>query len=293
MTTYSSDPSELKRQIEQEAYAAWEEHSGQRLGRNPDGSFRSQGHNNALDAFRHAYTSGRASQIAPAFGDTASQYFGDRNEIGPAHLNDPYEHRMDLWNNEVGRRIAEDTSDPAELARRAYAAIRDGTAVTGLGDARLRQLFPDDPRLALPEGSRERDLLTGDDVRRINRDVERALDRRQAAAFPEGHPDRAMFDRIRAGAPAGASDEKIAEVMLAARRDGIDNAAAIRDVHVHEGRLIVEGRTPGFQGVAALAAAPPAMAQTVEALDRHRYEEASTDRQRQQALEPQSYSYGR
>ena len=41
----------------QEAYAAYEAATGKVLARKPDGTFKPQGRNNAIDAFRHAYTS--------------------------------------------------------------------------------------------------------------------------------------------------------------------------------------------------------------------------------------------
>lgn len=52
-----TDPRGLKREIEQEAYGAYERLSGVTLARRPDGSFEGQGHNDPIDAFRHAYVS--------------------------------------------------------------------------------------------------------------------------------------------------------------------------------------------------------------------------------------------
>ncbi|TXI46032.1 MAG: hypothetical protein E6Q50_15770 [Lysobacter sp.] len=173
-----TNPSGMKREIEQEAYRYYEEFTGRRLARDDQGNIRPQGHNDELDAFRHAYTSGRVTQHALGQ-QWVARHFGDDNEIGPAHRNDPYEHRMDLWNNEVGRRLGDDTSGPRELAQRTFEAMRDGTLVTGLSDPRLRQLYPDDPRLQRPAGDPEREILSSGDVDRINRDVNRALDQRQ------------------------------------------------------------------------------------------------------------------
>lgn len=128
-----------------------EQLSGITLAKRPDGTFQSQGHNDQLDAFRHAYTSGRVTQLALGQ-QWIARKFGDDAEIGPAHPNDPYEHRMDLWNNEAGRRLGDQTSGRDALARQAYDALRHGDLATGLNDPRLRQLFPDDPRLARPPG---------------------------------------------------------------------------------------------------------------------------------------------
>ncbi len=250
-----------KREIEQDAYRYYEQLSGTTLARAPDGSFRGQGHNDALDAFRHAYTSGRVTQIALGV-QAVSRHFGDGNEVGPAHPNEPYEHRMDLWNNEVGRRLGDDTGSKDELARRAYAAIGDGTLVTGLDDPRLRQLFPDDPRLRRPEGHPERELLTQPDVDRINRDVGRALDSRQAA-FQPGHPDYAMYRDLRARVPGEIPDDRVAQALLQAKQDGITGSAQIADVRVQDNRIFVLGTTPGFRSTVDMATAAPPMSETV------------------------------
>lgn len=53
--------SEIQYDIEQDAYAYYEEYTGTTLARNPDGSYASQGHDDALDAFLHAYISGRVT----------------------------------------------------------------------------------------------------------------------------------------------------------------------------------------------------------------------------------------
>jgi len=292
VTAYSTNPGELRGQIEQEGYAAWERLSGQQLSRRDDGSIAPQGHNDALDAFRHAYTSGRVVQLVPLLGGAVSQHFGDRNEIGPAHPNNPFERRMDLWNNEAGRRMGGAADSPEELARRAFEGTRNGGLVTGLGDARLRQLFPDDPRLGLPEGSRERELSSGEDVRRINRDVDRALDLRQSSTFPESHPDRAMFDRLRADLPAGVTDSKVAEAVVAARAQGIPDSRSIGQASVHSERLFVEGTTPGFRSVTDLSTPAPPMAASLERLDAaDRRESYARTAQIAQSPEP-AQSYG-
>ncbi|HZF98958.1 MAG TPA: hypothetical protein VEY92_12090, partial [Pseudoxanthomonas sp.] len=209
------DPRNLKGAIEQEAYRHYEQLSGTRLRREPDGSFAPQGHNNALDAFRHAYTSGRVTQIGLGL-QRLAQKFGDDAEIGPAHPNDPYEHRMDLWNNEVGRRIGDRTSNGTELAREIFNEIQRGGLVTGLTDHGLRQLFPEDPRLRLPDGHPQRDIVNQQDVNRINRDVDRVQDQSRDV-FPRQHPDRAYFDALRKQLPPTISDTKVAEALVAAK----------------------------------------------------------------------------
>ena len=48
---------EMAKKYEQEAYKAYESVSGKKLRKNADGSYPPQGHNDAVDAFRHAYVS--------------------------------------------------------------------------------------------------------------------------------------------------------------------------------------------------------------------------------------------
>ncbi|MBO7942912.1 hypothetical protein JTP77_044440, partial [Streptomyces sp. S9] len=159
--------------------------------RRADGSFAGQGHNDALDAFRHAYTSGRVTQLSMDQQWVARSY-GDDNEIGPKHPNDPREHRMDLWNNEVGRRLGDEASGKDDLAKRCYEAATNGTLITSLNDTRIGQLYPSDPRLQRPQGDPERELMTKEDVAKVNRDVSHALDHPRVP-FPKDHPDRDLY----------------------------------------------------------------------------------------------------
>jgi Ca2+-binding RTX toxin-like protein len=165
---------DIKRIIEQEAYRFYEQHTETALIRDSNGNIASQGHNDALDAFRHAYTSGRVTQIA-ADNQWVAEYFGNKNEIGDDHPNDPYEHRMDLWNNEVGRRIGDDVFTKEELAERLAQELNNGNLITNLNDQRLKDLYPDDPRLKLPLDDHNRKILTKDDTDKINDDIRKYL----------------------------------------------------------------------------------------------------------------------
>ena len=276
-----TDPKGAKRDIEQEAYRYYEQLSGVTLARRADGSFQAQGHNDALDAFRHAYTSGRVTQIALGQ-QWLARRFGDEAEIGPAHPNDPYEHRMDLWNNEAGRRIGDATSGSDALAREAYAALQRGELVTGLHDPRLRQVFPDDPRLRLPQGHPQRELVTSDDVDRINQDVSRLQDQSRER-FPDRHPDRAYFDALRRQLPTEVSDTKVAEVMLAAKGAGIERVDQLGAVALRGDRIFVVGTTPGFRAQVDASAPAPDMRDTVYQTDQHNlvraYEEQAQPQQ--------------
>ncbi len=274
-----TDPKGAKREIEQEAYRFYEQLSGTTLARRADGSFQPQGHNDELDAFRHAYTSGRVTQIALGQ-QWVARRFGDDAEIGPAHPNDPYEHRMDLWNNEAGRRIGDATSGRDELAREVFGALRRGELVAGLQDPRLRQVFADDPRLRLPEGHPQRELVTEEDVDRINRDVSRLQDQSRER-FPEHHPDRAYFDALRRQLPDEVSDTKVAEVLFAAKQAGIERVEQLGGVAMRGDRIFVSGTTPGFRAEVSATAPAPDMQDSVYRTDQHNRVQAYDEQQQQ------------
>lgn len=282
------DPRGMKREIEQEAYRHYEQLSGNTLARRADGSFQAQGHNDAIDAFRHAYVSGRVTQIALGQ-QWVARRFGDDAEIGPAHPNDPYEHRMDLWNNEAGRRIGATTSGRNELARETYAALQRGDLVLSLQDARLRQLFPDDPRLQLLQGDPQRELVTARDVDRINRDASRLQDQSRDR-FPDAHPDRGFFNALRQQLPASVSDTKVAEVLLAAKQAGIEREQDFDRALVHGEHIHVAGRTPGFHARVDLNTPAPDMRETVYRTDQQNMTRDYDEQQRQQ---PQQQAVGR
>lgn len=262
-----TDPRGAKRAIEQEAYRHYEQLSGNTLARRADGSFQSQGHNDEIDAFRHAYVSGRVTQVALGQ-QWIARKFGNDAEVGPAHPNDPYEHRMDLWNNEAGRRLGDEASDPDALARRVYSALRNGELVGGLGDPRLRQLFPDDPRLARPQGDPQRDLVSAADVDHINRDAARWMDQARDR-FPDAHQDRAYFDALRGQLPASVSDSKVAEVMLASKQAGIERVDQVGAVTLRDDQIFVAGHTPGFRAQVDATAPAPDMRDSVYQANQH------------------------
>lgn len=267
-----------KREIEQEAYGYYEQFSGTVLARRADGSFRAQGHNDALDAFRHAYTSGRVTQIALGQ-QWIARRFGDDAEIGPAHPNDPYEHRMDLWNNEIGRRLGDATGNADALASNAFRALRNGELITRLDDVRLRRIFAGDPRLALPANHPQRELVTADDVGIMNRDIARLQDQ-APERFPAHHEDAGYFNAIRNQLPASISDTKVAEVLLAAKMSGIQRADQVGDVLLRDDRIFVIGTTPGFRTVVDATSPAPEMRDTVYQTSQHnaidRYEQDNT-----------------
>lgn len=282
-----TDPKGAKREIEQEAYRHYEQLSGVHLARRADGSIQPQGHNDALDAFRHAYTSGRVTQIALGQ-QWIARRFGNDAEIGPAHPNDPAEHRMDLWNNEAGRRIGDRTSGADQLARETYAALKNGELVTGLNDARLKQLYPEDPRLKLPAGHPQRELVDHDAVDRINRDVTKLQDQAQER-FPQHHPDKAYFDALRDRLPESVSDAKVAQALVAAKSAGIERVDQLGAVTLQDQQIFIAGRTPGFRTqLDAHAAAPPIRESAYQAEQQHAVQ---TYEQAQQPSQGQARAY--
>lgn len=258
---------DIKKAIEQDAYRYYEQHSGQALARREDGSFRSQGHNDALDAFRHAYTSGRVTQLAMGQ-QWVARRFGDDAEIGPAHPNDPAEHRMDLWNNEAGRRLGDETSGKDELARKVFQAMEQGQLVTSIGDARLRSVYPDDARLALPAGHPQRELVDARDVDRMNADIVR-LQRQAGQRFPDDHADNRYFDALRQQLPATVSDAKVAEALVAGKQAGIQSHEQLDRALLLGERIVVSGVTPGVRAVVEVNAAAPDIQQSVYQADQH------------------------
>jgi hypothetical protein len=79
---------------------------------NPDGE---------LDAFRHAYVSGRFIQAG--LGDAITNGLGQLNEI--AGRNTEEAKNMDLYNNQKGREWGASYSTPADLAQRIYQGLQN------------------------------------------------------------------------------------------------------------------------------------------------------------------------
>lgn len=89
----------------------------------PDMQGREDGHN---DAFRHAYLNARLTQ---AFGVEFAEAFATGHEAKPGNPTD--REAMDLYNNELGRRIATENPEATaeELARLVYEAVENGEAL--------------------------------------------------------------------------------------------------------------------------------------------------------------------
>lgn len=86
------------------------------------------GHNDAIDAFRHAYVSGRFAQ---EYGLKQSFLFGTYHEL--THWNDNPERHMDFWNNSKGIEYSKDAKTPKDLGDRINKGIKDGELTTEPG----------------------------------------------------------------------------------------------------------------------------------------------------------------
>jgi RHS repeat-associated protein len=84
-------------------------------------------HNNAVDAFRHAYFTYRLTQVEDA---ATAKRWGDAHEVSVP--SEAAERVMDLWNNAVGRELATRHGD-ADAYDTIYGAYRAGLLMTQQG----------------------------------------------------------------------------------------------------------------------------------------------------------------
>jgi hypothetical protein len=95
---------------------------------NENESIASRGHNDAYDAMRHAYVTGRFSE---EYGSVAGQAYGLAHEI--SHPNDKLERDMDLHNNRMGAQYSGETTTPRELYDRVIEGYVAGELVEAPG----------------------------------------------------------------------------------------------------------------------------------------------------------------
>lgn len=127
----------LKNQWTAEAYENYEKHTGKKITERP--------HNNEVDAYRHAYVSGKLTQAA-LDNQWIAELVLDGHEVKSP--NSPLEHRMDGWNNEVGRVFGDEYSADQLGKKLADELKDDGLLAKNLSDVRLKELHPDDPKIA-------------------------------------------------------------------------------------------------------------------------------------------------
>lgn len=129
---------------------------------------------NDVDAFRHAYVSGRYTQ---EYGETAAKVAGDLQELFPGGSSNPQNSdlakNMDYWNNEVGRKYGKKTKSRQELIELLHRALENGELIISLDDPRKFgektsfKVDPNKPIVVLKENETGRnelfcDLSNGD-----------------------------------------------------------------------------------------------------------------------------------
>jgi hypothetical protein len=142
------DPRKLKDLAEIEAYEYFSQNI-RPLPRDDRGSIQmtpSDFVDNDVDAFRHAYVSGIFTH---EFGERVATVLGWLNEGFP--LPSPKSNtNMDLWNNEVGRRLARKNKTKDALLKAVEEALRNGLLITQPSDNRSYQGYVP----TKPEGKR-------------------------------------------------------------------------------------------------------------------------------------------
>lgn len=77
------------------------------------------------------------------------------------------------------------------------------------------------------------------------------------------HPVHPLYSELRNKLPADVSNEKVAELTLAAREGGV-RPGRVESVHVHDGKAWVLGTIPGFDGMVNLRAPAPSLVETMQ-----------------------------
>lgn len=129
----------LKHDAEKEAYKFFDENI-RRLKKNQTGEVDNKALglvDNDVDAFRHAYVSGR---YVKDYSDVVAKVLGDAQEVFPGGSSNPQHSdvakNMDKWNNEVGRKYGKNTKSRQELAELLQQALENGELIISLDDPR-------------------------------------------------------------------------------------------------------------------------------------------------------------
>ncbi|TKR29821.1 hypothetical protein FCE95_14610 [Luteimonas gilva] len=104
-------------------------------------------------------------------------------------------------------------------------------------------------------------------------DHQRHPDRSRTDPRHPEHRDHAFFELLKRNLPPGTSDEMVAHVLLEAKIGKVQGTNDVERVMVHEDRVFVMGKTPGFRAAVDLAETPPSIQETAqrsEALDAER-----------------------
>lgn len=81
------------------------------------------------------------------------------------------------------------------------------------------------------------------------------------------HRDHAFFELLQRNLPPGTSDEMVAHVLLEAKIGKVRGVGDVEQIMVHNDRVFVMSKTPGFRAAVDLAQAPPPMQDTVQRSD--------------------------
>ncbi|HJR74855.1 MAG TPA: peptidoglycan-binding domain-containing protein [Luteimonas sp.] len=81
------------------------------------------------------------------------------------------------------------------------------------------------------------------------------------------HPDHALHEAIRRHLPVGTSDEMAAHITLQTKIGRVRDAEHLDVVMVHENRIFVMSKTPGFRAHVDLAETPPSINETMQRSD--------------------------
>lgn len=166
ISDYENEFSSLKDQWTQEAYDNYTLYTGNVV-TDDSGNLIASAWNNDVDAYRHAYVAAKLTQLA-FDNQWAAEMVLDGHEVSSP--NEPLEHRMDAWNNEVGRIFGDEYSSEELGAKLAAELVDGGLLVTEPSDPRLLDLYSDDPKLDSNEEG-----VTADEMDKITEDAQKII----------------------------------------------------------------------------------------------------------------------
>lgn len=107
------------------------------------------------------------------------------------------------------------------------------------------------------------------------------------------HPHHPLFQQLRDKLPANVSDDKVAELTLAAREGGV-RPNRVQSVDIYRSHVLVQDTFPMYNGLVDLRTPAPPMAETMQRAEDYEQQEAQWVVQRQQQEQQrQSQSHGR
>ncbi|MFC1617253.1 DUF6973 domain-containing protein [Candidatus Margulisiibacteriota bacterium] len=143
---------------------------------------------NDVDAFRHAYTSGRYTQ---EHGEKWADRLGSLWELkGNSSSGNISDKNMDLWNNAVGRKYGKITKTKEELAKVLRKALGEGELIITPDDPRRykgdtsNKLDPDKPVIVIKEKETGRNEIFFDTITGQVMDRKTFVDLIEAGQYP-------------------------------------------------------------------------------------------------------------